>query len=390
MISELLLTFLLTLSNNSSCYSLDDVLVDFSLSRTDVDNVFLTEEGTYLAIFSNSGRENENDRSSQTNYASLSNKYIKIGENISYSNSNYMKIGEEPLFNIGGGSTVYKTAYKLNLSNLPDYYLIQNAGLLIYRFNGTLESLSCYKISNSTYDNLTGTSTYSSSYVTSVSKNLLSNSYNINLTNQIVASLENGETYLSVILEGTQTNKMGSFYSTDSPSYFPLIYVEYATSYFGNALPYSDIQNHVSSLTNCVGYTKYSANPIYLDDDFNSSLGNSTSVTYNYLISNAYPYVVNQFNGSLSTRLLASYNSPICPSERRIAFRVKLDSTGRFYDGDYHFVCQCADGSWACKFGTGDAGNFLGENAPETSSAMWYNWAHASDIVYFAYQGGNN
>lgn len=67
-----------------------------------------------------------------------------------------------------------------------------------------------------------------------------------------------------------------------------------------------------------------------------------------------------------------------------------LSADNYHYAGDYHFVCQCSDGSWGGKFGTGTINNYAGDDAPETDNTIWYqnnSYYVNSDILYFAYSG---
>jgi hypothetical protein len=127
---------------------------------------------------------------------------------------------------------------------------------------------------------------------------------------------------------------------------------------------------------------------IDINDQLSIALGN-TIVDDDVMQSTINNKIKNIF-GANYYRLISSCNSPIYQNERRIAFRLKLTSQYH-YGGDYHFVCQCNDGSWAAKLGFGDIIHYESVDAPETNSDIWGNGLYNSSTLYFSYsynQGG--
>jgi hypothetical protein len=108
-------------------------------------------------------------------------------------------------------------------------------------------------------------------------------------------------------------------------------------------------------------------------------------VTYNLMQNTIFPVLCQFFNPN-HLRIINSYNGYINDNERRIAFRVKLNSENK-YDGDYHFIAECNDGTWACKFGTGQTGQTSSAGDPVDDSIVWYQGSAAmnSPILYMAY-----
>ena len=63
-----------------------------------------------------------------------------------------------------------------------------------------------------------------------------------------------------------------------------------------------------------------------------------------------------------------------------------MDSYNR-YSGYYHFIAECDDGTWACKFGSGPTDHTSSSGDPSNDSTIWYQGSAAMDspILYMAY-----
>ena len=88
-------------------------------------------------------------------------------------------------------------------------------------------------------------------------------------------------------------------------------------------------------------------------------------------------------NGTGKTcRRISAYDTPINPTEYRVAIRVPnlLDGIHR-----YHVIYQLSDGTWAGKDDTAPSQHF-GNSNPSTTPAMWSNDAYSpsAGTIYFA------
>ena len=381
MVSELFFTILLlsnysaTVENiNFSCDLNENVLIE----STDYYSTYATSRGTLLTLY----RINDDilDRSNSHSYFYnnyINNKYYMDGYPDTY-NSNPLMVGTSLLLDPYGNNIVYRTVFGLNLYSFPNAAYIINAGLSVEKESGLLNGIACYKANNISYSNINGTASFSESYIGYSYVN--SNHFDFDLTSEIVSSLNSNNYNLNIVLKGIDNYKTCNLYSVSGVGHCPCLYVEY--NLYGNAPDYSSLSWLTSS--NCLGFVRKLNQIIDITPSIYQDLGN-THVNSTVMQTIVFNTIANNFGPSY-TRILAAYNSIIYPNERRIACRLKLDDSNR-YAGDFHFVCQCSDGSWAAKLGyNGEIHYYSLVNAPEVDTEIWsYGLAYNSPILYFAY-----
>ena len=386
MISELLFISLLAYNVSAQTLSVGEIVAENVLIESNGSfDTFLTPRGTYLTCFKDCGNLDRSSSTDSYNSQYIQNKYYVDGFSTTY-NTNPLIVGKSMIINPSGGNADYKTVFGLNLSAFPRPSSIINAGLVVDKSSGSLNSVYAYRVtSNIPFSQINGTASFSKSYITLCSAS--NGSFNFVLTDEVVDFLEhiqNNNYVLNVILEGHENYKTCDLYSVSNSSHCPRLYVEYTL--YGSAPSYSFISTLTSA--NCLGLVELVNYAVDIDSNLQNALG-MTPVNSYVMQTTVLNVVKNEF-GTNHTRLIQSYNSYISPSERRIAVRLKLSANNYHYAGDYHFVCQCSDGSWGGKFGTGPIYNYAGDDAPETDNTIWYQYNSYyvnSDILYFAYSG---
>lgn len=404
MVSELILTSLLLLNNaadNNGQHFFDtEELIEIDSLKTDYSRTFKTNYGSYITFVTGDDETDKNvdDRSNESNSTVIQNKYIIMGDSSTY-NGATLNVGQSSLYNVNGDDAIYKIVFNINLSTLPDDdYVIANAGIRMYKSNGNLDSLYCYKVNNLSYSQINGNSNLNTTYVDSSSVNTsgLFSYFDFDCTSEIITADNNGLDYINFLFEGHESNKQSTIYSKTSMRK-PVFYFEYYSIY-GCARPYFYLDNQS---INCFCYAKYMQYfnnqqlPFFNSSNYsgdycnvNATLGNylgNQVVNYNVLSTAGFSAISNHFvTGHI--RVISSYDSYINDNERRIAFRVKLNDSYR-YAGDFHFICQCEDGSWAAKKGMNCTSQYLYENAPEINDDIWCpnSIAYNSPTVYLAY-----
>ena len=379
MVAELVLTALLASSFsqvavlNTIDYSEDSVIV-FS-----DDSLFIvqTPTGTYLMFCKTSG--NTLPLRYDTDYfpsSFIQNKYYAEGYSTTYT-SDPMIVGMSSILDPYGNCPVYDTALSVDLSPFPSANAILNCGIIIQKMSGNLNNIYCYKANNIAYSNINGTASFSKSFISVAAVN--NGMFVFDLTDDVVNCLNYNQSSLNIILEGHENYKLCNLYSTSNSTYSPYLYIEYSP--YGNAPYFSSLTGLTAS--NCLGFVRKLNYVIDIDDQLSNAL-NNTIVDTDVMESTVYGVVANNF-GTMFSRQLDSFDSYVFPNERRIACRLKLNTNTHRYDGDYHFICQCSDGSWAAKEGFGLIANYSSVDAPEANTAIWANGYYNSPILYFAY-----
>lgn len=400
MVGELILTILISCSSiRTNCLETIDELESFF---NDCSETYRLDDESFVTLFyPHTGQEQPN----RDSYSHVSTKYfirdkfIVVGESGSYSSYVNTYVGDTPMLGLQG-TIEYRTLVELDLSLFPDYSTIIGAGLTYIRQSGSLGSIDYSVVTNYSFDQIDGTTNYTSTYLGTSYVIQNAGVFTINLTNQIVNTLSNEETVLLLELSGSESDKYAQLYSTNATTNYPILYVNFTGGNYGCAPNFYD--DFIGLQENCWGYAKnFGSNqyepeviPDYYQypyDIFETPFGNDY-VTYN-LLSTVGLDVIDDFFENNSLRIIESYNSLIGPNERRIAFRVKVNHSQR-YDGDFHFVAQCSDGSWSARMGTGSypLAHDFAVNAPELqNSCIWYlpnSWPYSSPILYLAYTPG--
>ena len=407
MISEFMLVVSLIASihantmQNSSHDPFDNA-VEIEELRTPYSSTFQTSYGTYITCYSSSDNslKEEQDRYNGSYQDIIQNKYYIIGSSNTYS-GNTLKVGKDPLVNGNGTNDVYHTAVCISLYSLPDNsYVIANAGFRFHKESGSLNYMTCCQITtpNLYFSYINGNTNYSSVYVDSCYASQQGSSYffDFDVTSPIVDARNSNSQFINLVFQGTSDFKTANLYSNSS-SYKPFFYIEYYSRY-GNARPYMFVDQ--TSNMNCHGYVRYmqfiDQNSLFPLNVNNCNLSSSMNpviqqafgnlhVTYNLMQNTIFPVLCPFFNPN-HLRIINSYNGYINANERRIAFRVKVDSYNR-YSGYYHFIAECDDGTWACKFGSGPTDHTSSSGDPSNDSTIWYQGSAAMDspILYMAY-----
>ena len=279
-------------------------------------------------------------------------------------------------------------------------YVIANAGFRFRKESGSLNYMTCRQITTSNLDfsYINGNTNYSSVYVDSCYASQQGSFYffDFDVTSPIVNARNSNNQFINLVFQGTSDFKTVNLYSNSS-SYKPIFYIEYYSRY-GCAKPYVFV--NPTSEMNCHGYVRYmqyinpyssfpfNGNNCNLSSSMNSEIQQAFGnlyVTYDLMQNAIFPVLCHFFNQN-HLRIINSYNGYINDNERRIAFRVKMDSNNR-YSGDYHFIAECNDGTWACKFGTDQTGQTASIGDPSNDSSIWYQGSAAmnSPILYLAY-----
>lgn len=398
MVIELLISSLLLLgetpSVNNNQFS-NNNLFEIEEMRSECSKTFKTERGSFLTFFYS--QEDINDSINNRNQSSSSNivqdKYVIVGES-GYQTGSTLIVGESPLV---GGTYIYETIVNIDLSYMPDLsiYDIENVGFLYYKQNGNLDSINCSLITNKTFSEIEGTTTYLSTFQDSAASANYGffTGFDFNITDATINALDNSIGNLTLALEGNESLKTVSLYSSSSTRK-PICYVEYYSRY-GTAHPYTYLAD---GDMNCHGYVRYlqfinpnSTLPFNHENcntgsqmllSLSSGLGN-TAINYQVLTNAAFN-IISYYFGDNHLRVISSYNAHINDNERRLAFRVSIDNDNHF-SGNFHFICQCNDGSWACKKGNYSTYHFTGTNPDLDTNTIWYDTYINSPTLYLAY-----
>lgn len=346
--------------------------------REKYSETYLTNRGTYVAFYYGCptlDMSNENILFAQIgNYGSsyIRGKSIEVGSTVV---NNSLMVGESQIINpLNDQNPEYKTVFELSLPNIDlNYYsirdAIRDAGFVFKKQSGQLSYASAYAVASPSYDSINGLSIISKSFISSVSLN--ANYSFLNITDDVIDSLNSSESVLTILLQGTANNQMCYLYGTNNVQYAPYFYIEYDN--YGSAREYYE-----NSTTNCMGYALYSNTQLIFTDYIPS---NSNFFTTN-LESNP-SYAINIISYVLSccmcdnVQYLPQYNSLIESTQRRISVRFLLDNDGK-YAGDFHFMWQTKSGDWAVKPGTGECNVYYGEDAPNYDN----NWRRTLNEIY--------
>ena len=250
----------------------------------------------------------------------------------------------------------YFTFLKISFPLYPGF---QSGKLILTLKTGTIQNLeSLYYYSDLDYSN---TNYQNDGYLPL--STISSNSFEINISSAINNCISRYQNYFYLRLGRSYSGGYGEFYTTDNNNYGPKIELFYdsqpQTNTNGDSSSYDPITRYNNSSLinyNCFAYAvdvfpqdtpilrleNYGEHEIYSNSRLESSINAVISSCLKY---NVFP------------RKLDSYNSPIFPTERRIAFKLvikKADNT--IYS--YHFLKQHSDGYWSDKY-------------PESETTLW-------------------
>ncbi|MCR5348886.1 MAG: hypothetical protein K6E59_04685 [Bacilli bacterium] len=302
----------------------------------------------------------------------LADKYIEIGNSSAIIGTNTLTIGKSALMGFGT-SLEYQAVYEITLPDDGDYLYITSAYLNVIKNSGSLSQITAYKASGITYSNLTGTSSYTSTYI---GGSLISgNMYTIDLTNTVKAAYQNGESSIIVVLAGAQNNKTNTVHAAENSTYGPSFIVSHRSRY-GAATSYVSLP--ASATVNCYGYALGYTSNAYIDSINQFGYQGYWSINHPDEMAAS---IANDISSHVnSVRVLNSYDDYIGASERRIAFRY-VYNTNTYAFSDFHFVQECSDGTWCGKAWLADSVNY-GAGVFPNNASMWpgYN----SITFYFA------
>ncbi|MBE6142025.1 MAG: hypothetical protein E7175_04230 [Erysipelotrichaceae bacterium] len=306
-----------------------------------------------------------------TNLTTFANYYSENGIVTRVDDPTDMKVGTF-------GNKNYSAVIRLYLPNL-DYQKIGSASLELFKqsgYSGTIKIAYKYGFDwsgsglNNGWNYYTNLSFQGNSFYASVKS--------------IVEDLCQTSYYQSVFFKLYYENSNYStvFGNNSSSSYRPKINITYndvpTYNHYGNATTYYSGSNmQFYNETNCYGYA------INAYNNNNNVLGLFYGITETYTNENIntifIPRLINHSKNifNVNVREINSYNAPIFPFERRIAFRAVI---GGNY-GSYHFIKEHSDGSWSGKDGEG---NFPGTYISSIQSYNWENYMYNSDVHYFA------
>lgn len=309
--------------------------------------------------------------------AYIQDKYFEVGSYSCVEDTSLLTIGKSNIlgFDQFGNpyNPEYKAVFELTLptfsTGVPHYL---NISLNIKYSSGTLNSLYAYEVTNKTYSEMNGVTSYSKKYLGIMSKSGYFYSLEYRTTYNEITSLNNK---LVLVLEGHVNNSLAHVFANES-LYSPSLLTDHHSIY-GSSTAYNYIAS--GNQPNCYGYV--------LKKTIGLDIGTLPS---NSSLPNLEPdnYVANMVISDLGAkgfvgRRIDAYNSYIDSSERRIAMRYSVNSGGNF--GFYHFMKECSDGRWADKNGlSASEVHDYGENPNNTTCS---NWAfYSSSVIYFAIQ----
>lgn len=309
----------------------------------------------------------------------IKDKYITLGMS-GYSESSMLLAGKDRLQFINDNGQLVTAEYvsilELNLPRINGEYLVSAEFHISKNYipNNSFRNpnISLNKItSDISYEDIQGTTTLASSFLSSGSGSL--RNYNFDITSQVINSLNNdGRLLLSI--EGDSSG-YASFYSSNSSSisspYLSLVVEEneLGGTLYGKAPEFYEISTGV---TNCLGYSLLKN---YGIDLYLSSISPNSYAAVKSRIET----IINQ--QGYEVRELSNYNSDIYADERRIAFRYNPRNLN-----EWHFVMQNNNGAWSAKLGMeGPSGQYSIFITPEDDS-MWNMYRGLTDCNthYFA------
>ena len=343
-------------------------------AREEFSSTYLTSRGTYISFYYGAPTDDCNkdsdfqsaDKDEQfrttgyfsSDYHYINNKYFQIGYSATYNTS--LIVGKTQILDPYGQAPEYQTVYGLTLPAFDTAHnSIRNAGFVFKRKSGTLSSVMIYKVDSPAYSNINGTSTLSKSFIgyTSISSNYST----IDITDEVASTISSSPTPLNILIVGTSNNNSCYLYtSTESSSNAPYFYIEYDN--YGIAPAYSTLVQNTNS--NCFGFILNYNQSINIGTQLNANLTNN-AVIINSQNNTFYSYyeniIINIVNNQttcfhLTTSKQTDLNLPIATNSRRIMMRLKTNNYK--YAGDYHFMCECNDGTWAEKAGSGECNQY--------------------------------
>ncbi len=290
---------------------------------------------------------------------------IKIGE--FYEDNEYVQY-----------SSIFKFSFPtFNTNN------IQSATFTISKSSGSISSLNVYyaigdvSFSNTSWTYFNSASLQGNSYSISI-KDIMTSAISTYSENVIYLKLSNPYACGYLIGDSNYSLPKVVLYTSETPT--SNTYGCATQYYYVNDRDYTGHYGcHEYYPFNCFGYAIDIWDLVYM-----SRYMNILSITTNEeIINDMIPMMINVSKNvyDVNMRQIDSYDSPIFPFERRIAFRKALNY------GDCHFMRETSDGRWAEK--KRDIGDTRICNYGETPETI--NWIinnnqqiYDSDIFYFA------
>ena len=318
-------------------------------------------------------------------------KYVIVGESSSYDN-NSLYAGTDPLGYLFDPDmdpihNTYRTFLELSL---PD---VDSSDVISAEFNinksmtnpNPLFNPTIYlrRVTNKTYDQLTGTTSYLATNIATGASG--QTSYSFDITNAVKNQLDvSNELVLAITGEPVYGYTTGNavFYATNQggsliPSFSVVLEdpVLGLTPY-GSAEPYTPMSGW---WFNCFSYA------VGYYDDWLEPYDNGYPYSYpanQYYYETVYiPYAMSTMGAyNIAVRIINNILSPVYPYERRIAYRIGNFNTGYF--SDFHFMKQHNDGSWSHK--PGQTPTILLGTGLTPNDVSWGIYNYNSPITYFA------
>lgn len=315
-------------------------------------------------------------------------KYVKIGFDDVYEDER-LYAGVDPIGYLPPNGTtpindVYKSFLELSLPGLTKED-IASAKLEIYKANSTSNplynpDLNLRRITNKTFDDINGNSTYNSLFVEYAIG--AKTYYPFDITSAVKDQLSVSNKLLLEI-EGLPNNifntGLASFYSSNDtgnnqPSFSIEIY-DFDPSLYGSATPYVPMSGYGF---NCFGYAINEYDEWIEPDYENLQIEHPLDFSnYGYYIQLTIDKMTSY---NVAARVIPEVDSFICENERRIAFRIG-DILNVNYTS-FHFMKQHIDGSWSHKPGAFPTVLF-GQGITPDNLDIW-DTKYNSDIAYFA------
>ncbi len=354
-------------------------------ARETFSSTFLTNKGTYVSFyfgepinysdeFNKIEEKIDNDSlRTDSNYSGSSyidNKYFQVGYPETYNTD--LLVGKSLILDPNGQTPEYRVVYGLNLPGFDTaHYTIRSAGFSFKRKAGTLSSVLAYKINSPSFASINGVSSLSKDFIANIS--LSSNYSTIDITEEVRNTISYVTSPMNLLLVGTSNNSYCSLYkNSDGNNCRPYFYIEYDN--YGIAPSYNALA--LNTNTNCLGfilnYNQIIDINLQLATDLsNNSIINSSNNTFFDYYENMIIGIVNSQTSSfhLSTSKHINLNQPITINSRRAIMRLKINNYK--YNGDYHFMCECNDGTWAEKMGTGLSGQYSSLSIAEANWGLY-------------------
>lgn len=391
MIFSIFLTSIISISAiNSSTKEVDNSFIDHKVMSLKEKNssTYLTKRGSYISFYSGESEIEDNEQNSITQYSNYGPSYIQgksfeIGS--TNTNNSLFIVGKSQIVNpFNNQLPEYNTVFSLLLPNIDTtYYSIREAGFAFKKQSGQLNNVSAYQVVSPSYDSINGTSIIEKEFLSFVS---LGSTYAfLDITSTVIDCINSQDSNLTILLQSISNSQMCYLYNLNS-QYAPYFYIEYDN--FGTTREYYE----PTGLVNCYGYSLF----MNSGKDINQNLLNAFGTSDIYNSGQINTDVVNALvsilihDGCTNVMPISSFDSLINSNQRRIAFRMKLDNingqgTQKKYGGDYHFMWQCLDGTWAEKFGFFDGayGHSSSLNHPNYNTS-WNISYQSCPTYYFA------